>query len=44
LKAGELELLLAPAFDRIEDAAVADSIPVFAGRERWQTWRRHEQD
>jgi hypothetical protein len=44
LKAGELESLLAPAFDRIEDAAVADSIPVFAGRERWQTWRRHEQD
>jgi thiopurine S-methyltransferase len=44
LKAGELESLLAPAFDRIEDAAVADSIPVFAGRERWQTCRRHEQD
>ncbi len=44
LKAGELEALLAPACDRIEDAAVADSIEVFAGRERWQTWRRHEQD
>jgi hypothetical protein len=40
LKAGELEALLAPAFDRIDDAAVADSIPVFAGRERWQVWRR----
>jgi SAM-dependent methyltransferase len=40
LKAGELEALLAPAFARIDDAAVADSIPVFAGRERWQVWQR----
>jgi SAM-dependent methyltransferase len=40
LKPGELEALLGPAFDRIEDAAVADSIPVFAGGERWQIWRR----
>jgi SAM-dependent methyltransferase len=40
LKAGELEALLAPAFVRIDDAAVADSIPVFAGRERWQVWQR----
>ena len=44
LKAGELEPLLAPRFDRAEDAAVADSLPVFAGRERWQIWRRREQD
>jgi SAM-dependent methyltransferase len=41
LKQGDLERLLAPAFDRLEDAAVADSIPVFAGRERWQIWQRH---
>jgi len=40
LKRGELEGLLASAFDRIEDAAVADSMPVFAGRERWQVWHR----
>ena len=40
LKSGELEALLAPAFDRIEDAPVADSIPVFAGGERWQVWHR----
>jgi SAM-dependent methyltransferase len=40
LQAGELESLLAPAFDRIEDAPVSDSIPVFAGRERWRVWRR----
>lgn len=36
----ELDTLLTPAFERIADAAVADSIPVFAGRERWQVWRR----
>ena len=37
---GELAVLLEPAFERCEDAAVADSIPVFAGKERWQAWRR----
>jgi SAM-dependent methyltransferase len=36
----ELAALLETAFERIEDAPVADSIPVFAGRERWQVWRR----
>jgi len=36
----ELEALLSPDFELIEDEAVADSIPVFAGRERWLTWRR----
>jgi hypothetical protein len=36
----ELDALLAPAFERIEDAPVEDSIPVFAGKERWQVWRR----
>jgi SAM-dependent methyltransferase len=35
-----LEALLAPYFDCIADQAVADSIPVFAGRERWMVWRR----
>ena len=41
LKPEELETAARDAaFDRIEDAAVADSIPVFAGRERWQVWRR----
>jgi SAM-dependent methyltransferase len=40
LQPGELEALLAGAFDRIEDSPVDDSIPVFAGRERWQVWRR----
>lgn len=36
----ELDALMARAFERIEDAAVEDSIPVFAGKERWQVWRR----
>lgn len=35
-----LAALLEPAFERLEDAPVADSIAVFAGRERWQAWRR----
>jgi len=36
----ELDALLLPAFERIADAAVTDSLPVFAGKERWQVWRR----
>jgi trans-aconitate methyltransferase len=37
---GQLDELLRPNFERIEDAAVDDSISVFSGRERWQVWRR----
>lgn len=36
----QLDELLQANFERIEDAAVHDSIPVFSGRERWQVWRR----
>ena len=36
----ELDALLAPAFERVEDAPVDDSIEVFRGKERWQAWRR----
>ncbi|MBS1190346.1 MAG: Thiopurine S-methyltransferase [Rhodocyclaceae bacterium] len=36
----QLDALLSPHFECIEDTAVADSIPVFAGSERWQVWRR----
>lgn len=36
----QLEALLAPNFERLEDSAVEDSVAVFAGRERWQVWRR----
>ncbi|MDN4056284.1 SAM-dependent methyltransferase [Massilia sp. YIM B02763] len=38
----ELDALLAPAFDCIADEAVEDSIPVFAGKERWMVWRKKE--
>jgi SAM-dependent methyltransferase len=36
----ELDGLLGATFDREDDRDVADSIPVFAGKERWQRWRR----
>jgi SAM-dependent methyltransferase len=36
----ELDALLASHFERLEDRDVPDSIPVFAGKERWQVWRR----
>lgn len=35
-----LEALLAPCFDCVEDAPVEDSIPIFAGKERWMAWQR----
>jgi SAM-dependent methyltransferase len=40
LQTGELEALLEPAYERLEDIAVADSIAAFAGRERWQVWQK----
>ncbi|KND57144.1 SAM-dependent methyltransferase [Candidatus Burkholderia verschuerenii] len=36
----ELDALLTPYFALIDDREVSGSIPVFAGRERWMTWRR----
>jgi SAM-dependent methyltransferase len=44
LKAGELEALLDEHFDRIADASVGDSIPIFAGKERWQIWKKRDLD
>lgn len=38
--AESLAALLAPGFEKIEDAPVSDSIVVFAGKEHWQVWRR----
>lgn len=38
----ELDSLLARDFERIADLDVADSIPVFAGAERWQVWKRRD--
>ena len=40
IQAEQLDALLRDNFECIEDSAVTDSIPVFAGRERWQIWRR----
>jgi SAM-dependent methyltransferase len=39
LKPGELEALLSGRFERTADTAVSDSIPIFAGKERWQLWK-----
>jgi SAM-dependent methyltransferase len=36
----ELAALLEPAFTRLEDLEVDDSVAAFAGRERWQAWQR----
>lgn len=35
-----LHALLDPHFELIEELAVTDSIPVFAGKERWMVWQR----
>ena len=37
----QLDELLSPHFTRREDLPVEDSLPVFAGRERWQVWQRN---
>jgi SAM-dependent methyltransferase len=42
LKPGELEGLFTGSFERTSDLAVADSIPIFAGKERWQVWSRKD--
>jgi SAM-dependent methyltransferase len=36
----QLDALLSPHFDCVIDKAVADSTPVFAGKEQWMVWRR----
>jgi SAM-dependent methyltransferase len=35
-----LDGLLGHAFDCVVDEAVEDSVPVFAGKERWMVWRK----
>lgn len=42
IERAELDALLSPYFELLEDEPVSDSIPVFAGRERWLTWRRRD--
>lgn len=41
IERGELDALLVPHFELVDDQPVDGSIPVFQGRERWMTWRRH---
>jgi SAM-dependent methyltransferase len=36
----ELEELLTPHFALVEEGDVVDSLPVFAGQERWMVWER----
>ncbi|MDR0776642.1 MAG: methyltransferase domain-containing protein [Azonexus sp.] len=38
--AEQLDELLSSHFTLVEDAPATDSLPIFAGRERWQVWRR----
>lgn len=40
ISSAQLQALMSPYFELLEDADVADSIPVFVGKERWQVWRR----
>ncbi|RKP49518.1 methyltransferase domain-containing protein [Trinickia fusca] len=40
IERSELDAWLTPYFDLVEDEPVSDSLAVFAGRERWLTWRR----
>jgi SAM-dependent methyltransferase len=36
----DAQVLFSKHFIRVADEPVADSLPLFAGRERWQVWRR----
>jgi len=36
----ELDAVLGPLFERVQDEAVSESMPVFQDKERWQVWRR----
>jgi hypothetical protein len=40
IQRAQLEQLLCADFECVADDAVSDSIPVFAGKERWMVWRR----
>ena len=40
IQRAELEALLTPHFALVEEGAVTDSLPVFAGQERWMVWER----
>lgn len=40
ITSNDLSAIMAPYFELFEETEVADSIPVFLGKERWQVWRR----
>lgn len=40
IRSAALNALMTPHFVCLDDAPVADSIPVFEGKERWQLWQR----
>lgn len=40
IEPAQLDALLAPYFERVEDSLATDSVTVFSGKERWQIWRR----
>lgn len=40
MPAADLDALLGPAFEKIEDRPSVAPLPVFEGQERWQVWRR----
>ena len=40
LSRAQLDALLTPSFECIEDRSVPDSLPLYAGKERWLVWRR----
>ena len=42
LKENELLSLIGDSFERIDYVHVRESVPVFAGRERWEVWERRE--
>lgn len=38
---GEAQTLFGDDFTRVADESVKDSLPLFAGRERWQVWEKN---
>jgi len=40
IERAELERLMAPYFECVEDQSVDDSIPIFAGKEHWMVFQR----
>jgi SAM-dependent methyltransferase len=44
LTEAEAQALFGPGFVRIVDEPVTDSLPLFAGRERWQVWAKGNKD